>query len=364
MPTLAELLQPRTQQQELSQLLTYLQARGLTVTDYNSGGVARTLLEVSADGLADLSQLAVTLAQSGYLEYAETDWLELLTDSQWDVQRNQATNAVGTVTLSCAAGFGPVTVVANTLLVGTSNGLRYNVTGAGQIPDGGSITLAIRAEGTGAAYNVAAGTITILHTPILGVTCTNPSNWLATAGVDTETDAALRQRARLRWAELGYGATADAYRYWALTARPEVTRVLVLDNLPRGQGTVDVVIYGTGGLGAGVVSDVDAYIQLRKPLTADVDVYQATMVNVTVTATIYVTNGFLDAAQTAVAAEINTLQTEAEIGGYLYKSRVLEALFVRPYVVNVDMTAPSADVDLGTVEVANLVTNLTWVEVS
>lgn len=363
MPTLAELLQPRTQQQELSQLLTYLQARGLTVTDYNSGGVARTLLEVSADGLADLSQFAVTLAQSGYLEFAETDWLDLLTDSQWDVRRNQATAAVGSITLSCAAGFGPVTVTANTLLVGTSNGLRYNVTGAGQIPDGGSITLAIRAEGTGAAYNVATGTITTLHTPILGVTCTNSSSWLTTAGVDTETDTALRQRARLRWAELGYGATSDAYRYWALTARPEVTRVLVLDNLPRGQGTVDVVIYGTGGLGSGVVSDVDAYIQLRKPLTADVSVYQATMVNVPVVATIYVKSGFLDAAQTAVAAEINTLQTEAEIGGYLYKSRILEALFVRPYVVNVDMTAPTTDTDLGTVEVANLVTNLTWVEV-
>lgn len=363
MPTLAELLQPRTQQQELSQLLTYLQARGLTVTDYNSGGVARTLLEVSADGLADLSQLAVTLAQSGYLEYAETDWLDLLTDSQWDVQRNQATNAVGTVTLSCAAGFGPVTVIANTLLVGTSNGLRYNVTGAGEIPDGGSITLAIRAEGTGAAYNVAAGTITTLHTPILGVTCTNPSNWLATAGVNIETDAALRQRARLRWAELGYGATADAYRYWALTARPEVTKVLVLDNLPRGQGTVDVVIYGTGGLGAGVVSDVDAYIQLRKPLTANVSVYQATAVNISISASIYVKSGFLDVVQTAVAAEINTLQTEAEIGGYVYKSRILEALFVRPYVVNVDMTAPGADVDLGTVEVANLVTDFIWVEV-
>lgn len=363
MSTLAELLQPRTQQQELSQLLLYLQARGLPVTDYNSGGVARTLLEVSADGLADLSQMAVTLAQSGYLEYSEGDWLDLLTDSQWDVQRNQATVATGNITLSCAAGFGPITVAANTLIVGTSNGLRYIVTGAGEIPDGGSITLAIRAEGTGAAYNVATGTINILHTPILGVSCTNPSGWLLTAGVNTETDAALRQRARLRWAELGYGATADAYRYWALTARPEVTRVMVLDNLPRGQGTVDVVIYGTGGLGSAVVSDVDAYIQLRKPLTADVSVYQATMVNVPVVATIYVKSGFLDAAQTAVAAEINMLQTEAEIGGYLYKSRVLEALFARPYTVNVNMSQPTADIDLGTVEVANLVTALTWVEV-
>lgn len=364
MPTLSSLLVQKTQQEMLADLLTYLQARGYSLTDFYSGSVQRTLIETDAQGLADLTSYSANIAQGGFVELAAADWLTLLSESQYNIVRQPATATEGLIRVTAEIGFGPVNVAVGQMLFSTASGLTYFNTEAFTVPDDGHIDTPVKASQTGSAYNVSSGTITIISTPIVGISCNNQNNWITKAGSDQESDIALRNRCKLRWAELGYGATKDAYIYWALTARPEVKKVKVLDNLPRGQGTVDVIIYGDGALGNDVVNAVDAYIQLRKPITADVYVYSASQHNISVNATVYYKAGSLTLTQSAITTEMANLQSELGIGDTVYRSRILEALFVRPYVTNVVLTAPAADHSLTTSQAAHFNLNITYTQAS
>jgi len=359
-PDLQQLLQPRASDQILSSLIAILQTKGFAATDWEPGSVQRTILEALAVGLADLEALRLEITKGGYLELATGDWLDLVAQNMYGITRNPATFARHTVRLTAQAGFGPYTIQPGQLWASTASGLRFNNTQGGTLAQGGTLDIEFVAESPGAAYNVAPGTITVLNTPLPGVSIANLS--IVAAGVDRETDDDLRLRCRLRWASLGTGATADAYRFWAFSADPTITKVRVLDQNPRGQGTVDVIVWGEGGLGAGAVAAANTYIQQRKPLTADVQVYAATPTNITVTATITLRAGFLAATQAEVTARLSDLQRSLPIGGTLYRSALIEALF-GAYVINVNLTAPSSDTTLTTAQVAVLSPNLTYQEV-
>jgi len=363
-PSLRDILTPKGQDTILQELIDLLREKGFPITDWHSGGVGRTILEVEAAVLEDLYALVPAIAAGGYLATAQGPWLDLLVESAYGLQRHPATFARGRVVLTAEPGFGPYTLDPGDIWVGTADGLRYhNITG-GVLPMGGSLEVEVQAESPGTRYNVPTGAISIMHTPLPGVSVNNPPDWLLEAARDEETDEELRRRARLRWASLGTGATRAAYEFWALTAHPAVTKVRVLDEHPRGQGTVDVVIWGEGGLGDDVVSAVGAYIQERRPLTANVAVYSATPRTVDVEATVHVRAGYLSQAQAAVAEELAALQQATPIGGILYRSALIEALFARPYVVNVVLAQPTGDVLLGTVEALVLSPTITWEEVA
>ena len=359
MPTLEQLLQPRTRDQILASLISILQSKGFPTTDWEPGSVQRTILETLAVGLADLEALRLEITKGGYLELASGPWLNLVAENMYGLTRKAAEFARHTVRLTAQSGFGPYTIQPGQLWASTPSGLRFNNTQGGTLAQGGTLDLEFVAESSGAAYNVAPNTITILNTPLPGVNINNVA--IVAAGVDEETDDNLRLRCRLRWASLGTGATRAAYEFWALSADPSITKVRVLDQHPRGQGTVDVIVWGEGGLGSGAVAAADAYIQQRKPLTSDVQVYAATPTNITVTATITLRAGFLVATQAEVTARLSDLQRNLPIGGTLYRSALIEALF-GAYAINVNLTAPTTDVALGTTQAGVLVPNLTYQE--
>lgn len=359
MPTLEQLLQPRTRDQILSSLISVLQSKGFAATDWEPGSVQRTILEALAAGLADLEALRLEITKGGYLELASGDWLDLLGQSAYALQRKQATFARQTFRLTAAAGFGPYAIQPGQLWAGAAD-LRFNNLNGGTLPIGGTLDLEFRAEQPGTAYNLPLGVGNTLLTPLPGVSITNTA--VLENAIDVETDASYRNRCRLRWNELGFGSTRMAYESWALTSTPSVTKVRVLDNHPRGQGTVDVVLWGEGGLGPEAVANAAAYIQQRRPLTADVQVYSATPVNITVIATITLRAGFLAATQAEATARLNQLQRNLPIGGALYRSALIEALF-GAYVINVNLTAPAADVVLDTVQAGVLIPNLTYQEI-
>lgn len=360
---LRDLLQPQTADQQLELLLARLRARGFEVDDWHSGGVARTLLELYAELLADWSKLVPTIAAGGFLETAQGPWLDLVASSQYGLVRAPAVAARGVVRLTAAAGFGPYTVEPGRLWFATPSGLRYLGVTGGTLPQGGTLDVTVEAEAAGADYNVAPGSITVMITPLPGVSCTNLPGWLLRAGVDGESDERLRTRCRARWAELGYGATRAAYEFWALQAHPSVTRVRVLDQHPRGQGTVDVVIYGEGGLGSDVVSEVDAFVQQRRPVTADVSVYEANPRSVEVQATVYVMASHRAEAERRAVANLQRFHREHPIGEPVYRAALIELLMEPPGVVNVDLVSPASDITLAATEVASITHTLTWQEV-
>ena len=72
------------------------------------------------------------------------------------------------------------------------------------------------------------------------------AGWLLSEGADEETPAQIQERYTLAWLEKA-GCTAAAYKSWALSV-PGVLSVAVLDQHPRGEGTVDVIVRGTAGI--------------------------------------------------------------------------------------------------------------------
>jgi len=346
--TLNELLTPKSRDAVLAQLIQNLQGEGFNITDWYEGGVVRTLLEAESAGVADLYTLVPLVAGGGFLDTASGAWLDLLAFSHYSLTRKPSVWAEWRLKLT-NTGSTPYTVQASDLWAGTATGLRWQNTEGATIPAGGFVRINFKAESPGSAYNVAAGTVNALLTPLPFVSVTNEVGYQTVTGVDEETDAQLRTRARLRWAELGGGGTADAYRFWALSSDPRITQVRVLDQTEngRGQGTVDVIVWGDGSLDDGAVTVADAYIQARRPLTADVDVYKATAKVVSLVGTVYVKATQLATAQTQGLANLSALQRAQTIGpGTAYLTAIIDALQSPSGVRNVALTAPTGDTAL------------------
>lgn len=341
--------------------------RTFSVTDLDTeGSVTGTLIRLDMEALADLYAYVPVLAAAGYLSSAAAEWLDLLALNRFDEVRKPALFTRGFITLTSDPGFGSYTLQVGDVRVTDSAGYAFINLAGGTVLDGGSLVLPVVAEHPGSAYNLPAGSLTRLVTPLPGVVATNAVNWLtlpgSQAGVDAETDEQLRSRCRVKWAALATGSPRDSYIYWALTANPAVTRVKVRDDLPRGQGTVDVVLAGDGALSPAQVAEVNAYIQARRPVTADVLVYAATQVVSVLAGTVTVPAALLGASQAEGARNIAQLQRSIPIGGKVTRAAIIEALFAPSYGygfqtgqlggINVELTQPAADVQLGIADVA------------
>lgn len=364
MTTLTELLNPKTEDQYRLALVQLLAGAGFPVNDWHDGGVEKTKIYAVARALADLDAGRIPqLAASGFLDTSGGGWLSKLVYSQYDETRKAAVFAIIPATLTAAPGRGPYTIQPGDIWAQTASGLRFFSLTGGTIPEGGALGVYMQAESPGAAYNIPNGTLTNLLTPFPGVTINNTAG-LFQAGVNEESDAALRERARLKWASIGYGATSDAYKFHALSSLPAVTKVRVLDQHPRGENTLDVIVWGEGGLSPSDVAAVNAYIQERRANTADVEVYAATARVIPIEGTVYVSAAMLAAAQSQAAANIATLQQGNPIGATAYLSAIVEALNTPAGVRNTDLTAPADDVVLLEDEAAVFdLTGLDWVVV-
>ncbi|MFC6592426.1 baseplate J/gp47 family protein [Deinococcus lacus] len=359
---MSDLHRPRSREQVVQRMLlalssgTVLDPVNFAPTNYIPGDPLRTLLEIAGEGVADIERLVWALGEGGYLETAQGSYLDELVESHYLLSRQGSTFARGQVRFYAAAQ-GGMTLPAG-MIVGTAYGLKYVTTAEAAVEAGGSADVPIHAESPGTAYNVPAGTITQIHTPLPGLSVANLPGWLLEAGADEESDASLRRRASLRWASLGGGATRAAYEYWALTASPAVDRVAVLDQHPRGQGTADVVIWGTGGIGADVVREVNDSIQQRRPVTADIAVYAATERVVPVSIELYAPLGDRASIEAQVMAGLSALQRELGIGGTLYQAAVVEVAMLPAGVL--DARVGMTDLKLGRAEAATLAPTISW----
>jgi uncharacterized phage protein gp47/JayE len=202
-------------------------------------------------------------------------------------------------------------------------------------------------------------------------------SWLSQAGVDRETDDALRVRCRKKWASLAIGRTNAGFEYWALEASDQVTRAFARQSATV-PGRVELFLAGaSGGVAAAIVAVVDAYVQPRVPLTTSCVTASAKTVTVKLTGTAYVRSGLRTQAQAAAEAALAEYIAAVPIGGEkvgtagVVSREVLAACIARGSpanrvdgVVDLTLTTPAADVVLGATEVPILdVSNLTWTEV-
>jgi uncharacterized phage protein gp47/JayE len=271
----------------------------------------------------------------------------------------------GTVVLTCSALAGPYTIAVGQITATNAAGRRFRNTEGGTLSSGGTLSLAFEAEEPGAAYNIANDSMTIMLTPLAGVSVSNPlvsgsTTWTTTTGADVETDEQLRARCKAKWATIGTGATSDTFRFWALTAAAEVKRVKVLEHSNLGasaDGHVTVYLAGDSGpVSSGDPEDaveiVEAYIDERRPLCVTTHIESAVAHPITITAEVFVLAARLDAAQAVLEEHLQELVRSIGIGGTVYRAAIIEQLMRPDGVVNATLAAPAADVALASNGVA------------
>ena len=348
----------------------------LPTTAWQEGGAARTLIEAECEALADVHVTVALLGASAFLGEAAGDWLTLRALSTFDLERILATYTRGTVTLACTALAGPETITPGALVITTPAGLLYRSTNTTNVvvPSGGTVTIGVRAEGSGTTYNVAL-TGAMIVTPAaagLSVSAAALLAWITTTARDEETDAELVTRCRARWATLAVAGcgTRDAYTFNILSATMDgtdegtscgVTRVGFL--APPGDGSVPIVIAGaTGLLTDGQRDAVRAWVLIRKPITDTPGINHATPVAVDLTGSTvtfkagYNTAGNRSAVRTAIEAYVNAFPMGDDLSsGFVDQAQVFAAILaaVPGGFTDVDLSAPT-DTALAAGEVARV----------
>jgi uncharacterized phage protein gp47/JayE len=367
--TLAELITTQTPEQAAAAITTRLAGGDdpFPVTAWQPGSVPRTLIGAVANGFSDFSVMAAAVAAGGVLDLATGAWLTLHAASRFRVRRRLAAFARGAVRVTCAAGAGPHVVSAGGLIV-TDGSRRWRSTNTTSVSvaSGTTVEIPVRAEEAGTAYNAASGAITRIVTPAgAGLSVTNASDWLASPGTAEESDAALRQRCRDRWATRGRGASLAAYRYLASTDADgvpyaSVTRVAVI--LGPGNGTLRIVLAGAPTVAAADLAAITASVLSRSPFTDAPTVAAATVVAVAVAGTVYVRPASDSTANRAVATTaVNNLFQALPIGSTVDREAIAGAIYSAAGITDVDLTAPATDLTLANDAVATPTVTLTWV---
>lgn len=274
----------------------------------------------------------------------------------WGVTRKAAAAATGDVTFNGSDGS---TIPAGTVLQ-RSDTAEFTTDADATIASG-SATVAVTASVAGEDGNTDEGATFSLTSSLTGI---NGSATVASGGIaggtDIESDDDLRDRLVSRIQQPPHGGAAFDYEAWALEMEG-VTRAWVYP-LYLGLGTVGVTFVMDDQEGsiipdAGTVDDVQDYIDARAPVTADVTVFAPTPVEL----------GFeiqlspdTTVVRAAVEAEItDLLRREAEPGGTLYLSHIMEAISTAAGETNHVLVLPSADVVSGD-EKLSIMGTITW----
>jgi uncharacterized phage protein gp47/JayE len=202
-----------------------------------------------------------------------------------------------------------------------------------------------------------------LVSPIVGVTPSATAGVLS-GGADVETDDALRSRLLARIQNPPQGGAASDYVAWALQVSG-VTRAWVFAQ-ELGPGTLTVrFVRDNDGTGAAILPDagevaaVQAYINARRPVTA-----QVTVVAPTANALNFTISG-LTPSTSAVRAAVQTelqdlLLREAVPGGTILLSHIRAAISSATGENDFTLTSPSANVTNATGQISTM-GNITWV---
>lgn len=156
------------------------------VTDWEPGAIGRVLVKSESQSIANLAGSALpNVAGGGFVDYASSagvpnDWLSLLSSELYLNDRYPPQTLLGQAQLTLASAASPQSVADGQLLAANSVGagpnvLQYRNVGAFTINPGDVLSIPFQAESPGARYNIVNGALTVLKTPLPGLTITNPA---------------------------------------------------------------------------------------------------------------------------------------------------------------------------------------------
>ena len=292
-----------------------------------------------------LDQSFPQTAQGMYLDYhAETR----------GITRGAAEKAAGVIRFAAADKVTAACPIEKSTVCMTAEGVRFETTEDAAIAVGSQwADVPAQAVEAGAGGNVIAGTVTLLSAMPIGVVqCTNPAAF--SGGCDAESDEALRGRVLASYQRLPNGANAayyeqEAMRYPGVAAAKAVGRA-------RGIGTVNVVIATHAGVpDAALLAAVETDLQKKREIAVDVKVLAPAVETVAVTAALKAAPGYTFAeAKAGAQSALEALFTGELLGKSVTTARLLTLLCGVEGVENVHLTAPAADVAVGSTELPML----------
>ncbi len=350
---LATLLVRQTKETIFGIALNVGEALGLPVTTWREGDPTRSTYWV----LAELGEAWVaTLAQfcaSGFLDYAEGDWLTLLAKQGFNVDRVEATRGVCLATLTNAGGVSRTIEPRDLTFRNSTTGKTYTNTTGGTVPAGGTLpNVELEADEAGSESNAAIGEVDELVTTVLGLSVANTT---VATGLDEQPDPDLRTACREKLGALSPNGPRDGYSYFAKQSTPGVTRTRPYDDSDTG----DVLLY-LAGPGGAVSSDdlalaTTAVLENATPLCITPTVASATNLSIPIAYELWVYDldgRDADELEEAVEEAIATLFANKAIGGDIippatsgafYASHIAATIkSVSTHAFRVDLATPAA----------------------
>ncbi len=316
-------------------------------------GVVRGMIELWAWGLFQLYQFLALVLKQAFPSSATGLWLELHC-KQVGVEKLKKTKAKGLIYLARTETSGNVPVAAGRVVKTLPDilGNTYSFVTLEDVvlPDGASeIAVAAEAVEYGSGSNVTAGQITEIVTHIPGVdSVENRSDWLTAEGTDDEEDEPLRERYVLAWSEQD-GCTKHAYESWTRSVSG-VSSVMIMDQHPRGQGTVDVVVLGSAGIPTqGLLDVVSVVVEEKKPINDDVEVKAPLQKLIDINCAIELTGGLPADIKTEVEQAIRSFFSYSgddflQISQDVMLSKLTAIVMgASKYIKKVTFTSPAAD---------------------
>jgi uncharacterized phage protein gp47/JayE len=216
-----------------------------------------------------MGAMVTSILPNLFIKTAVGVWLDLLA---WvlDLTRQAATKTLGTIEFARVDSSGTLDIpLGRVIQTQAINGVVYQVitTEAKSFADAEAvITITVEAvladETLGAGHNLAAGYFNALLEPISGVSVTNLSNWITTAGSDQESDENFRLRCKNQFSALNQYHTDAVYTALITTfAGIGVNNVFFDSDAPRGAGTADAyILMNSGEPSAQLLTDIEAHI--------------------------------------------------------------------------------------------------------
>jgi len=373
MATLSELTTPLTTAEVQQAIYDAIEARGVATTSWKPGAIARTIIAGVAIVLSSFSILQARIAESGFLDKAEDDWLTLVARFVYNVERSTGSFASGIVTLD-NTGAGVFVVAVGDLTVSNSTtGKAYRNTAGFSLAafETGKL-VPVQAVEIGSDSTSPIGFIDTLVTVLLNVTVTNAA---ALVGADPDTDPQLRSKCLAKTGTLSPNGAADAYRFVAFEATKDdgtpvgITRLTAVPD-----GTGDVIVYVASATGpvTGSIGDtttdlgaVDDAIQTQVvPLAVTATTVSATALAVHVSYVVWV-RGTSGKTAVEMEAEIDLALTnfmsvqpiggsrKVPGGGFVFKQAiesVVAEVVGTTDLIDKAISVPAADTAVGTTE--------------
>lgn len=348
------------------------------VTDWENGGVQKTQWAIDSQMLVDLlgpgtppavASMLAQLAANGYPDSATGPSLVTLADGWFEVERNEGSFAVQTVTLACDASHGPYVITAGLNEALASDGKVYVAAGGGTLSTSSTLTLDFDARSVGLAKAL----VFKLSAALPGVTVQSAAIKVVLGvpqfGSDPDNDATIQAECEARFPDPTLIPTQDRVIAWALAAGTTTTRTRLDPDPALAGGVLLTIANASGPVPSGDVTTVAAYVLARQPITDNITVGNATAANITPGGTVTVPLAQLASIQAAADAAWVAYLSASQIGAEVYLLKLIQCVMDAGAInfVSPTLNGSGADVVLTSgqvpVPVNNLATELTWMTV-